>query len=389
MSKKFNFLENIFKLSETKNKEELPNEWEFIIRHEDMDKSKICVCNCKIKNYSIFINKTNKHFIYCGDCCRKQLRLKCSNENVIFRLFNHEKTIYTKQQYEIIKDIYKYSQDVIDNLINRLDNIKYNRLHKMKDLIDYMITNKADIILDNRTSYTLINLSKKIKWYEIKLEEQKQIEEEKKRKEELMKIYEEQQRKITEERIRIYKEQNKTLIEESLKKNEEQKKIFEEQTKAIEEQKRIFEEQKRNILGENYEKKTNEEINKILFIKYNSYLSNILKEHEYIKQSKLKQLYKFSDQFKKKEKGLLKIEKIFNTHYNKFMLSFDIKHYVSWAQPNFLDEQYCFDYIKNSFILRKYNKQLYTFDKLMDIRNILYYECKGIIETFNNINNNK
>jgi len=49
MSKKFNFLENIFELSETQNKEELPNEWEFIIRHQCVDKSKTCVCNCKIK----------------------------------------------------------------------------------------------------------------------------------------------------------------------------------------------------------------------------------------------------------------------------------------------------------------------------------------------------
>jgi L-rhamnose mutarotase len=110
MSKKFNFLENIFELSETQNKEELPNEWEFIIRHQGVEKSKTCVCNCKIKNYSIFINRLNKHFIYCGDCCRKQLKFKCSKENVIFRLFNHG---YPKQQYDIIKDIFKYSQNVI------------------------------------------------------------------------------------------------------------------------------------------------------------------------------------------------------------------------------------------------------------------------------------
>ena len=174
MSKKFNFLENIFELSETKNKDELPNEWEFIIRHECVNKSKTCVCNCKIKNYSIFINRLNKHFIYCGDCCRKQLNLKCSKENVIFRLFNHG---YPKQQYDIIKDIFKYSQNVIYNLINNLDNMKYHKLHKMKDLVEYMILNKEDISLEYKTKYTLINLSKKIKWYEEKLEEKKQKQE--------------------------------------------------------------------------------------------------------------------------------------------------------------------------------------------------------------------
>jgi hypothetical protein len=174
MSKKFNFLENIFELSETQNKEELPNEWEFIIRHQGVDKSKTCVCNCKIKNYSIFINRLNKHFIYCGDCCRKQLKLKCSKENVIFRLFNHG---YPKQQYDIIKEIFKYSQNVIYNLINNLDNMKYHKLHKMKDLVEYMILNKEDISLEYKTKYTLINLSKKIKWYEEKLEEKKQKQE--------------------------------------------------------------------------------------------------------------------------------------------------------------------------------------------------------------------
>jgi hypothetical protein len=120
------------------------------------------------------VNKLNKHFIYCGDCCRKQLKLKCSKENVIFRLFNHG---YPKQQYDIIKDIFKYSQNVIYNLINNLDNMKYHKLHKMKDLVEYMILNKEDISLEYKTKYTLINLSKKIKWYEEKLEEKKQKQE--------------------------------------------------------------------------------------------------------------------------------------------------------------------------------------------------------------------
>jgi hypothetical protein len=65
-------------------------------------------------------------------------------ENVIFRLFNHGNP---KQQYDIIKDIFKYSQNVIYNLINKLDNIKYYKLHKMKDLIEYMILNQEEISL--------------------------------------------------------------------------------------------------------------------------------------------------------------------------------------------------------------------------------------------------
>ena len=85
MSKKIYFLENIFELSETKNKEELPNELEFIIRHQGVDKSKTCVCNCKIKNYSIFINRLSKHFIYCGDCCR--------NQNVIYNLIDRLESV--------------------------------------------------------------------------------------------------------------------------------------------------------------------------------------------------------------------------------------------------------------------------------------------------------
>ena len=89
-------------------------------------------------------------------------------------MFNHG---YPKQQYDIIKDIFKYSQNVIYNLINNLDNMKYHKLHKMKDLIEYMILNKEDISLEYKTKYTLINLSKKIEWYEEKLEEKKQKQE--------------------------------------------------------------------------------------------------------------------------------------------------------------------------------------------------------------------
>ena len=59
----------------------------------------------------------------------------------------------------------------------KLDNMKYHKLHKMKDLGEYMILNKEDISLEYKTKYTLINLSKKIKWYEEKLEEKKQKQE--------------------------------------------------------------------------------------------------------------------------------------------------------------------------------------------------------------------
>ena len=38
--------------------------------------------------------------------------------------------------------------------------MKYHKLHKMKDLIEYMILNKEDISLEYKTKYTLINLSK-------------------------------------------------------------------------------------------------------------------------------------------------------------------------------------------------------------------------------------
>ena len=40
--------------------------------------------------------------------------------------------------------------------------MKYHKLHKMKDLVEYMILNKEDISLEYKTKYTLINLSKKL-----------------------------------------------------------------------------------------------------------------------------------------------------------------------------------------------------------------------------------
>ena len=53
---KYNFEENIIKLSESDDINDLPNEWEFIARFTHVEKVKICICNCKIKNYSLFIN---------------------------------------------------------------------------------------------------------------------------------------------------------------------------------------------------------------------------------------------------------------------------------------------------------------------------------------------
>ena len=66
-----------------------------------MEKVKICICNCKIKNYSLFINIKNKNAIYCGDSCKNRLKLKESNINIINRLFYKK---YNKQEYELIKD---------------------------------------------------------------------------------------------------------------------------------------------------------------------------------------------------------------------------------------------------------------------------------------------
>ena len=53
----------------------------------------------------------------------------------------------------------------------------------------------------------------------------------------------------------------------------------------------------------------------MLFKKYHI-LSNILEEHEYIKQSGSKGLYKYSEQFKTKEIEFKKFVKVFNTHYD-------------------------------------------------------------------------
>ena len=92
-----------------------------------------------------------------------------SNVNIINRLFYKK---YNQQEYELIKDIYKYSKDVLLEFILFLKDLKYYKLYNMKNLITYLIENNDYFSFKTKYLNILQNSINKIEQTEKEEEEE-------------------------------------------------------------------------------------------------------------------------------------------------------------------------------------------------------------------------
>lgn len=112
---KYNFIENILKLSETCNQDEIRKEWVFILKTCDSSQASRCVCNHRVKYISHYINIINGNCINVGSKCKKRLALnEASSNNRIIRYIYENIGDYT---YTKISDVLAHSNNSQEKIL--------------------------------------------------------------------------------------------------------------------------------------------------------------------------------------------------------------------------------------------------------------------------------
>jgi len=115
----YNFIKNITKLSQTKDSNNLSDEW-ICVSYNRSEDGETCVCNRRIHDVYTFYNKITNNFIYVGSTCMKNLRLKNSLGN-IKKLFSKLES-GERGEYEEIIDLLRYSDMVRNQFIEMVNN---------------------------------------------------------------------------------------------------------------------------------------------------------------------------------------------------------------------------------------------------------------------------
>ena len=168
----FNFLENIFKVSETKDEDQLPLEWfcYFYIRNTESH----CICNRVVyHDVYYFINKHTGKVINVGSGCCKKLGFHTTKNKSIEYLIKH----IERGKYVDIECIKKYTEDVYNKLIEYLDQQitctdNIDSLNKIRNIIMLLLLYHNDINLSKLLN-TLINKISMNEFDNLKINEQK------------------------------------------------------------------------------------------------------------------------------------------------------------------------------------------------------------------------
>lgn len=189
---KYNFDENILKLSKSNNLNEAKREWYVILKETrtynerveikkililpptlsknqrffDNEPSLVCICQHKIRNIIYMYNKNTQKIIIVGTKCCKKFNLyqnKLNNDILEKILIN----IFTKGDYEKINNIIEYSDEIKNELIkylrNKLNNNLnyYDLLFKLKKETEELIEEYGLIYL-KEILYEILDKIKKI-----------------------------------------------------------------------------------------------------------------------------------------------------------------------------------------------------------------------------------
>lgn len=230
---KYNFDENIRKLSENTNQEDVRLEWKFYKQTKN-EKGR-CICNHTLRaciNY--YVNILNGNMIQLGSSCMnkfkdiynvdEELNDECEIEKKRYVGFVL-KFIKSDNEYKNIADVLEYEKDIRENIENKIndDIIKSNTIDKL-DMVLEDVMYLMDLI--RRENKLMIFLESKIN--EINKKKTMIMEDERKRKEELERRIEaeriariEMERKRKDELERQQEEERKARIEMKKKRKEE------------------------------------------------------------------------------------------------------------------------------------------------------------------------
>ncbi len=148
------------------------------------------------------------------------ISIKITKNNINIRLF-YEK--YNKQECELIKDIYKYNNNILLEFITSFNHLEYCQLYNIKYLIKYLIDNSDFFNFETKYYDILKNSCLFIKQEEERKEEETKQEEE--RKEEEMKQFK--------QKMEQYKIIAEKLQEEKKKEEEIKRRKMEEKHKTV------------------------------------------------------------------------------------------------------------------------------------------------------------
>lgn len=234
----YKFKEHLLKLSKSKSLNRAIKEWVIVSQGKSTYKNNVCICQHKIKNYTLMINPITKHAMYVGDTCSKKFKKnKTGNYCCNDELQNKVNDIFSNGNlgYEIIDDILVYSNEIVIGLTawtakqsNKAKNI--DDLYKLHyDLID-LIENKYMGFLESELKKidALIN----------------QMVEEAKEKKQKEKDRQERIEYEIKERIRIYDEEQLEIKAKEQRQRIEYQRLYDEQQKIKIENNRLIEEEK-------------------------------------------------------------------------------------------------------------------------------------------------
>ena len=176
MGSKYNFINNLKKLSLSQNDNEFIKEWLIVYEGKSTnDYEQRCICNRKIKNYYLAKNINNFNYVKMGDGCKKKI-----DEN--FEIDTRENTrkrniikFFNLGIYIEIDDLNIYVRDVIYEYINKI-----NSLNDIEELIIKFKNNNSILAKLNNQKVFLLKRDEEIKKQD---EENKKIEDKRKLKE--------------------------------------------------------------------------------------------------------------------------------------------------------------------------------------------------------------
>jgi len=216
---KFHF-DKIFKLSKTKVKEELPNEWLFLCKEDKKIKERMCICQRKIHHVFIYINKITGSLITVGSSCKKNLHL---NYPKIDR-YLHEFLNNDPGEYGAIESALEFSEDLRGEVVYYFEkNLSENyNIEILETISNKLIEIIGIYIKKNINAEILISLLEK---YKNKIKRERVFKQE--HAERLEKLRKEREEKERLEAMRLEREIKRIEEEERLEALRIQKKKLE------------------------------------------------------------------------------------------------------------------------------------------------------------------
>jgi hypothetical protein len=149
-----NFDENLMALSSnTKNIEEAIKEWQKIIELQySKEKKQTCICNHKIQDVCIFLNRYNGNIIFCGTVCSTKLNQEEIDNKTLVKFFKLKNLHNEYRQFATIQEYLDYVKDELNAFIAK-EIESSNNLNNLVILLEDIDKINKSYVLDIFNTY--------------------------------------------------------------------------------------------------------------------------------------------------------------------------------------------------------------------------------------------